>query len=77
MDVRLQRLSDYPVFLGTVKHGDCGSECGKIRENVGQLQRCQITEVRLHINVTYIRTGKCTEVKCYHTCMYTCKYEGF
>ena len=37
IDVRLQRLSDCPVFLSTVKHGDCPSECGQIRENVGLL----------------------------------------
>ena len=40
----MQRLSDYPVFLSTVKHGDCPSEHGQIRENVGLL-RCRITEV--------------------------------
>ena len=34
IDVRLQRLSDYPVLLSTVKHGDCPSD-GQIRENVG------------------------------------------
>ena len=38
IDVRLQRLSDYPVLHSTVKHGDCISEYGRIRENVG-LQR--------------------------------------
>ena len=46
-DVRLQRLSDYPVSLSTVKHGDCPSESGQIRENVGLL-RCWITEVLLY-----------------------------
>ena len=30
--VRLQRLSDYPVFLSTVKHGDCVSGYGQTRE---------------------------------------------
>ena len=34
-DVRLQWLSDYPVRLSTVKHGECISEYGRIRENVG------------------------------------------
>ena len=35
LDVRLQRLSDYPVLHSTVKHGECISEQGRIRENVG------------------------------------------
>ena len=47
IDVRLQRLADYPVLLSTVKHGDCPSECSQIRENVG-LKRCRITEVSLY-----------------------------
>ena len=51
--VRLQRLSDYPVFLSTVKHGECFSEYGQVRENVGLL-RCWITEVSLYYICTLI-----------------------
>ena len=55
---RCQRLSEYPVFLSTVKHGDCTSECGQIRENVGLL-KYWITDVPLYSDtacytVTYI-----------------------
>ena len=47
IDVRVQRLSDYPVSLSTVKHGDCPSVNGQTGENVGLL-RCWITEVPLY-----------------------------
>ena len=33
-NVRLQRLSDYPVFLSIIKHGDCLSEYMVRLENV-------------------------------------------
>ena len=60
IDVRIQRLSDHPVLLSTVKHGDCTSEYGQISENVGLL-RCWITEAPLsectvHTQYTNIRT---------------------
>jgi hypothetical protein len=55
--VRVQRLSDYPVSLSTVKHGDCPSESGQIRENVGLL-RCWITEVPLYIRKNSCHFGK-------------------
>ena len=58
IDVRVQRLSDYPVSISTVKHGNCPSEYGQIRENVGLL-RCWITEVPQYslsnnIDVAYV-----------------------
>ena len=53
MVVRLQRLSDYQVFLSVVNIGDCLSECDRIRENVGLL-RCRITEVALSLCVLQI-----------------------
>ena len=43
--VRLQRLSDYQVFLSTVKHGDCPTEYGLIRGNVGLPRCCRFAEV--------------------------------
>ena len=55
VDVRLQRLSDYPVFLSTVKHGDCPSDYGQIRENVG-LFRFWIKKFPLYLVSTHSGT---------------------
>ena len=41
-DVRLQRLSDYPVFLSTVEHGECISEAGKISDSEDVELYCHI-----------------------------------
>ena len=41
------RLSSASSYVYVVQHGDCRSEYGQIRENVGLL-RCWITEVPLY-----------------------------
>ena len=47
--VRLQRLSEYPVFLSTVKRGDCPSLWLDYRGNVGFLH--EVSDYRGYIVV--------------------------
>ena len=53
VDIRLQRLSDYPMYFGIVKHVGCSSEYGQTRDNL-DLMRCRITEVPCSINKGHV-----------------------
>ena len=70
MVVRLQRLSDYPVSLSTVKHGDCPSEHGQIREKVGSQESPVYRRTDLNCLLQQLRLRECTQDYVFNNCIF-------